>query len=59
MRVYVTVCFTENENTNYFEDFDGVYVLKNHADEAARNYVDKLLEETGVHSTYQIFVKEL
>lgn len=62
MRVYVAVCFTENENTNYFEDFDdviGVYVLKNHAEEAARNYMGKLLEETGVHSTYQIFVKEI
>lgn len=62
MRVYVAVCFTENEDTNRFTDFDdviGVYVLKNHAEEAARNYVDKLLEEAGVHSTYQIFVKEI
>lgn len=62
MRVYVAVCFTENEDTNSFTDFDdviGVYILKNHAEEAARNYIDKLLEETGVHSTYQIFVKEI
>ena len=62
MRVYVVVWFTENENTNYFEDFDdviGVYTLKTHAEEAARNYMDKLLEETGVHSTYQIFIKEI
>lgn len=62
MRVYVTVCFTENEYNNSFTDFDdviGVYVLKNHAEEAARNYMDKLLEETGIHSTYQIFVKEI
>lgn len=62
MRVYVTVCFTENEDTNRFTDFDdviGVYALKNHAEEAASNYMDKFLEETGVHSTYQIFVKEL
>ena len=62
MKVYVAVCFTENEDTNSFTDFDaviGVYILKNHAEEAARSYMDKLLEETGVHSTYQIFVKEL
>lgn len=62
MKVYVAVCFTENENTNMFSDFEdviGVYVLKNHAGEAAKDYMDKLLEETGVHSTYQIFVKEL
>lgn len=62
MRVYVTVCFTENEDTNRFTDFDdvvGVYTLKSHAEEAARDYMDKLLEETGVHSTYQIFVKEI
>lgn len=62
MRVYVTVCFTENGETNSFTDFDdviGVYILYDHAEEAARDYMDKLLEETGVHSTYQIFVKEL
>ena len=62
MRVYVAVCSTENENTNYFEDFDdviGVYIMKNHAEEAARNYMDRLFNDTGVHSTYQIFVKEL
>lgn len=62
MRVHVAVCFTENVNTNYFEDFDnviGVYTLKNHAEEAAKGYMDKLLEETGVHSTYQLFVKEI
>ena len=62
MRVYVTVCFTENEETNRFTDFNnviGLYILKNHAEEAARNYMDKLLEETGVHSTYQIFIKEI
>lgn len=62
MRVYVTVCFTENEDTNRFTDFGdviGVCTLKNHAEEAARDYMDKLLEYTGVHSTYQIFVKEI
>ena len=62
MRVYVTVCFTENEETNRFTDFDdviGVHILKNHAEEAARNYMDRLLEETGTYSTYQIFVKEI
>ena len=62
MRVYVTVCFTENEETNRFTDFDdviGVYILKNHAEEAAKNYMDRLLEETGTYSTYQIFVKEI
>ena len=62
MRVYVTVCFTENEETDRFTDFDdviGVYILKNHAEEAARNYMDRLLDETGTYSTYQIFVKEI
>ena len=62
MRVYVAACFTENEDTNSFTDFDdviGVYTLKNHAEEFSRNYTDKLLEETGVQSTYQIFIKEI
>ncbi|QXM18487.1 hypothetical protein Phab24_id041 [Acinetobacter phage Phab24] len=62
MKVYVAVCFTENEDTNSFTDFEdviGVYILKNHAEESARNYMDKLLEHTGVHSTYQVFVKEI
>ena len=62
MRVYVAVCFAENEETNWFTDFAdvvGVYTLKNHAEEAARKYIDELLNDLGVHSTYQIFVKEL
>ncbi len=62
MRAYVAVCFIENEDTGCFMDFYdviGVYVLENHAEEAAENYMDKLFNDTGVHSTYQIFVKEL
>ena len=62
MRVYVAVRFTENEDTGCFMDFDdviGVYILKNHAEEAAMNYMDRLFNDTGVHSTYQIFVKEI
>ena len=62
MKVYVAVCFTENEDTNIFSDFEdviGVYVLKKHAEEAARKFMDNLLNDTGVHSTYQIFVKEI
>ena len=41
MRVYVTVCFAENEETNHFTDFAdvvGVYILKNHAEEVAKEY---------------------
>lgn len=62
MRVYVTVCFAENAETNHFTDFAdvvGVYILKNHAEEAARRYMDELLNDLGVHSTYQIFVREI
>lgn len=62
MRVYVTVCFAENEETNHFTDFTdvvGVYILKNHAEEAAMKYIDELLNDLGVHSTYQIYIREL
>lgn len=62
MRVYVTVCFAENEYTNSFTDFAdvvGVYILKNHAEEAARKYMDELLNDLGVHSTYQIYIREI
>lgn len=62
MRVYVAVCFTENIDTGCFMDFAdvvGVYTLKNHAEEAARKYMDELLNDLGVHSTYQIYIREI
>ena len=62
MRVYVAVCFAENGETNRFTDFAdvvGVYTLKNHAEEAARKYIDELLTDLGVHSTYQIYIREM
>lgn len=61
MRVYVAVCFAENEETNRFTDFAdvvGVYTLKNRAEEDARKYIDELLNDLGVHSTYQIYIRE-
>lgn len=62
MRVYVAVCFAENEETNRFTDFAdvvGVYTLKNRAEEDARKYIDELLNDLGVHSTYQIYIREM
>lgn len=62
MRVYVAVCFAENDETNRFTDFAdvvGVYILKNHAEEAAKKYIDELLNDLGVHSTYQIYIREM